>query len=157
MYVTLNNYAAANWPLLVVRSSDGGVSWSTPVTLTASSTLIRDVNVTGGPDGTVYVAALDEGGGGTNPRQNWVYRSTNGGATWPGFTLGAPFLGSGDFTNGWFRYVNPIWKDRGWGNSGLAWAARSTTSIRSARRRTRETLTTCARPIRAPPGRRRFD
>jgi hypothetical protein len=63
MYISWNDFAAGQ--RLWVTYSDNGTSWSTPVFLSAG--FIRDVQLTGSPtDGTVFVAAMDESGGGNN-------------------------------------------------------------------------------------------
>ena len=60
MYISWNDFASGQ--RIFVTHSDDGVSWTTPVALTSG--FVRNVQVTGGPDGTVFVAAMDEGGGG---------------------------------------------------------------------------------------------
>src|SRR5262245_8221705 len=67
MYVSWNDFSAANSTILVSHSDDGNV-WSAPVPVYSAS-FRRGVQLTGGPDGTVFVAAMDEGGGGFRNRQ----------------------------------------------------------------------------------------
>lgn len=114
-YISFNNYATTNTNLQVVHS-DNGVTWSAPVDL-FSSGFLRNVQITGGPDGSVFVASMDEGGGATNNRTNYVFRSTDGGATWSyPIQVGPPFAPVGDKQcDAYFRAVSPIWRHMGWG------------------------------------------
>src|SRR6266487_2856082 len=81
MYVSWNDFAVGGGALFVRVSTDNGVTW-TPHQLTSSFT--RDVQITGDPvTGDVYVAGMNEGGGGlTGPRSNLIFRSTDGGNNW---------------------------------------------------------------------------
>jgi hypothetical protein len=129
MYISFNNFNVASGALFVTHSDDG-VTWSTPVQL--STSFVRDVQVTGALPGpppatagytsTVFVAAMDEGGGGLTTRQNIMYRSTDGGATFTSVTMGARFNAVGDSvcpSNSYFARVNPIWRHMGWGEPGV--------------------------------------
>lgn len=127
MYVSFNDFVN-NGALSIVYSDDGS-SWSSPVIL--NSGFIRDVQVTGTPAGTtryegknstVFVAAMDEGGGGNSTRQNIMYKSLDGGATWKSTTLGSRFNAVGDggcVGGGYFYMVNPIWRHMGWGEPAV--------------------------------------
>lgn len=127
MYVSLNDFA--NGGRLIVTHSDDGTTWSSPVTL--NSNFIRDVQITGSPRGaspfegnnsTVFVAAMDEGGGGNRTRQNIMYKSIDGGVTWTSVILGPRFSPVGDAvcaTNSYFYQVNPIWRHMGWGEPAV--------------------------------------
>ena len=112
MYISFNNFAVGGGALFVTRSDDG-VTW-TPVQLTPG--FIRDVQINVTSNGTVVLAAMNEGGGGFAARQNILYRSTNGGVTWAAVSMGAPFAPPGDSTCGYFARVNPIWRHMGWGD-----------------------------------------
>ena len=128
MYISWNDFNN-NGSLFVTRS-DNGTTW-TPVQL--SNGFIRDVQVTGTPKGaprpnnapvrsTVFVAAMDEGGGGGATRQNVMFRSTDGGVTWQSFVMGPRFAPVGDgqcASNTYFEKVNPIWRHMGWGEPGV--------------------------------------
>lgn len=126
MYISFNNFNIGSGALFVTHSDDG-ITWSTPVQL--SSGFIRDVQVTGTPPGPpppsvgyrspVFVAAMNEEGGGLGTRQNVMYRSTDGGVTWTSSTLGPVFSAVGDGTCGYFAKVNPIWRHMGWGEPAV--------------------------------------
>lgn len=130
MYVSFNNFNLDNGAL-EVSYSDNGTSWTT---VPLSSTFYRDVQITGaqvspsanraalnGYD-SVFVASMNEGGGGGANRINLMFRSNNGGATWTMITMGAPFAPPGDgvcSSNSYFEQVNPIWRHMGWGEPGV--------------------------------------
>ncbi len=113
MYISWNDFNVGTGALYVTHSDDG-TTWS-PVQL--QSSFIRDVQIQVAADGTVLVAAMDEGGGGLNPRTNYMFRSTDGGVTFgSSIAMGASFLAPGDFISGYFAVVNPIWRFEGWGD-----------------------------------------
>jgi len=129
MYVSFNNFNVGGGALYVTHSDDGS-TWSTPVQL--SSSFIRDVQITGTPPGppapnatyisTVFVAAMDEGGGGLASRQNHMMRSVDGGMTWTDVVMGPRFTPPGDgicSSNSYFAQMNPIWRHMGWGEPGV--------------------------------------
>jgi hypothetical protein len=114
MYISYNDFAINSGALYVVYS-DNGTTW-TPVQLNAG--FIRDIQITGDLQGSgrVYVAAMNEGGGGLTTRQNVMYRSTNGGVTWSSSNAGPAFQGPGRATSGYFALVfSSIWRHMGWG------------------------------------------
>src|SRR5438477_9322998 len=118
MYVSLNNFAESEQ--IQVTYSDNGTTWSTPVNVT--STFIRDIQITGDLQGggNVYVASMDEGGGGLTTRINKVYRSTDGGATWNGGVNAGSCQGPGRSTSGYFALVfSTIWRHMGWGEPAV--------------------------------------
>jgi 6-phosphogluconolactonase len=119
MYISWNNFDASG--RLSVTYSDDGTTWSTPVFLSAG--FIRDVQLTGSPtDGTVFVAAMDEGGGGGHNRTNVINRSTDGGNSWTPITMGVPFAPPGRFVTAcgsYFYAIAPIWRHMGWGQPGV--------------------------------------
>ena len=98
-------------------STDGGLTWSAPVNVT--TTFIRNVQITGDlATGAVYIAGMDEMGGGLTNRANKVYRSTDGGATWANTYTGPTFPGPGRSASGFFAtmYGSPAyWRHMGWG------------------------------------------
>jgi 6-phosphogluconolactonase len=120
MYVSFNNFGGGGGRLSVTWSDDG-TNWSAPAFL--SNGFIRNVQLTGSPtDGTVFVAAMDEGGGGGNNRTNFMYRSTDGGASWTEIKMGAPFAPPGRFVTAcgsYFYAIAPIWRHMGWGQPGV--------------------------------------
>ena len=129
MYISYNDFAINSGALYVVYS-DNGTTW-TPVQLNPG--FIRDIQITGDLQGSgrVYVAAMNEGGGGLTTRQNVMYRSTNGGVTWTSVNVGPSFQGPGRATSGYFALVfSSIWRHMGWGQPaasgnvvGLTYAA----------------------------------
>ena len=129
MYISYNDFAPF-FPTLNVVYSDDGSTWSSPVTIAKEngSDLIRNVQITGTPGGTqryegnnstVFVAAMAEGGGEWNERQNIMYKSLDGGNTWTSATLGPPFNPTGDILCGYFAAVAPTWMHMGWGEPAV--------------------------------------
>jgi len=129
MYISFNNFNVDGGALQVVHSDDG-TTWSSAATLNAG--FIRDVQVTGTPPGppapnagyisTVFVASMNEEGGGLSTRQNVMFRSTDGGMTWTSVTMGPVFNAVGDgvcASNSYFAKINPIWRHMGWGEPGV--------------------------------------
>jgi hypothetical protein len=120
-YISWNNFAAGQ--NIFVVYSDNGTTWSAPVQVQTGG-FIRNVQLTGssGNDGTVFIAAMDEGGGGLNQRTNILYRSTNGGANWTSSTIGSPFPAPGDGTcpvQSYFAIVAPYIRFEGWGQPAV--------------------------------------
>jgi hypothetical protein len=126
MYISWNDFN--NNAALSVVYSDNGTTWKGPVILNNGNTFIRDVQVTGSPVGatrfegnnsTVFVAGMDEGGGGFNTRQNLMYKSLDGGVTWTSVTMGPRFNPPGSVGCGYFVAVAPIWRHMGWGEPAV--------------------------------------
>ena len=63
-----------------------------------NSGFIRDVQITGdmSGNGTIYIAGMDEGGGGfPHNDTNKIFKSTDGGNTWANTYTGTPFAAPG--------------------------------------------------------------
>jgi hypothetical protein len=131
MYISWNDYGI-DQSIYVTHSNDG-VTWSAPKRV--SNGFIRNIQITGAPlvpvnnnfpqntpYHAVFVAGMDEGGGGNAMRQNLMYRSVDGGTTWTSATMGPRFAAVGDApcpSNGYFYQVNPIWRHMGWGEPAV--------------------------------------
>jgi hypothetical protein len=118
MYVSWNDFAQSE-QIRATYSSDGGTTWSAPVNVT--NTFIRNVQITVDKvTGDVYIAGMDEGGGGFPHNDiNHVYRSTDGGNTWTNTYTGTPFPGPGVCSSGYFAGMfstnGCYWRHEGWG------------------------------------------
>ena len=98
MYVSWNNFSVGSGALEVTFSTDNGATWHAPVAVSNTSTFIRDVQITGdlSGNGTIYIAGMDEGGGGfPHNNINHIYKSTDGGNTWTNTYTGPSFAGPG--------------------------------------------------------------
>ncbi len=130
MYVSWNDFTVGVGALSVTHTDDG-VTWTTPVRVVNGSVFIRDVQITGSPMGasryegansTVFIAGMDEGGGGCANRTNMMYKSLDGGVTWTTSVMGASFKPICDAlcsSNSYFAQVNPIIRHMGWGEPGV--------------------------------------
>ena len=125
MYISFNDFNNNGGALTVVYSDDGK-TWSAPSVV--NSGFVRDVQITGSPRGatlskgknsTVFLASMDEGGGGFNTRQNIMYNSTDGGKTWTEVMVGSRFNPPGDISCGYFVAIAPIWRHMGWGEPAV--------------------------------------
>src|SRR5437762_9598168 len=119
MYVSWNDFNVGGGALFVRYSTDNGATWTNARQLTSGSPFIRDVQITGDlATGNVYVAGMNEGGGGLTTRSNLIYRSTDGGNTWTNTYTGPAFQGPHRTNSGYFAtmYDNPAyWRHMGWG------------------------------------------
>jgi hypothetical protein len=122
MYVSWNDFALGG-NLKVRFSSDNGNTWNERQ-LAPASPFIRDVQITGdlSGNGTIYVAGMDEGGGGfPHTNQNHMYRSTDGGNSWTATYTGPGFAGPGVGASGYFACMfngspsGVYWRHEGWG------------------------------------------
>jgi len=120
MYVSWNDFGAGG-NLKVRTSADNGTTW-TEVQLAPASPFIRDVQITGdSATGTLYVAGMNENGGGLANRNNKIYKSTNGGTTWTNTYTGPSIAAPGSTTcasNSYFAcmFNGPsYWRHMGWG------------------------------------------
>jgi hypothetical protein len=121
MYVSWNDFAAGG-NLKVRYSTDNGNTWPNERQLAPASPFIRDTQITVDKvTGDVYVAGMNEGGGGlAGPRNNLIYRSTDGGNTWTNTYTGPTFAASGRANctaNSYFvcMYSPDTWREMGWG------------------------------------------
>jgi hypothetical protein len=120
MYVSWNDFAAGG-NLKVRYSTDNGATWPNERQLAGASPFIRDVQITGdlSGNGTIYVAGMDESGGGfPHNNINHIYRSTDGGNSWLQTYVGPSFAGPGVTASGYFACMfNPpaYWRHEGWG------------------------------------------
>jgi hypothetical protein len=130
MYVSWNDFAVGG-NLKVRSSTDNGLTWGNERQLADASPFIRDVQVTVDlATGDVYVAGMDEGGGGfPHNDKNLIFRSTDGGNSWINTYTGPSFPGPGSTTcasNSYFAcmFSGPsYWRHEGWGqpaaNNGI--------------------------------------
>ena len=126
MYVSWNDFNVGGGALQVTRSTDNGVTWSPEIHITNS--FIRDVQITGDPvTGDVYIAGMDEGGGGfPHNDTNYLFKSTDGGATWANTYVGTPFPGPGiqacsdnPYFTCMFSDQGGFWRHEGWGEPAV--------------------------------------
>ena len=122
LYISWNDFNIGQGALMSIHSTDGGVTWSSPATVINGGTFIRDVQITGdlAGSGTVYIAGMDEGGGGfPHNDTNLIFKSTDGGTTWSNTYTGTPFPGPGVTAQGYFACMFPdnagYWRHEGWG------------------------------------------
>src|SRR6266550_8877552 len=121
MYVSWNDFALGG-NLKVRYSTDNGATWPNERQLASANPFIRDTQITVDKvTGDVYVAGMNEGGGGlAGPRANKIYRSTDGGNTWTNTFTGANFSAPGRANctaNPYFvcMYAPDTWRHMGWG------------------------------------------
>jgi hypothetical protein len=120
MYISWNDFAVGAGALVVSRSTDNGSTWSSAITVANTGTFIRNTQITGdmSGNGTIYIAGMDEGGGGfPHNDTNLIYKSTDGGATWSNTYTGDPFPGPGVTSAGYFAcmFSPAYWRHEGWG------------------------------------------
>ncbi|PYJ78507.1 MAG: hypothetical protein DME69_08335 [Verrucomicrobia bacterium] len=122
MYVSWNDFGRGEG-LFVRFSTDNGATWTNERQLASGSPFIRDVQITGDlATGDVYVAGMNEGGGGfPHNDNNLMFRSTDGGNTWTNTFTGPSFPGPGVTTcpNAYFACMftdtGGYWRHEGWG------------------------------------------
>src|SRR5438067_3580616 len=122
MYVSWNDFNVGSGALVESFSTDNGATWSPAVTVINSATFIRNTQITGdmSGNGTLYIAGMDEGGGGfPHDDTNLLFKSTDGGATWSNTYTGSPFPGPGVCSSGYFAGMfstnSCYWRHEGWG------------------------------------------
>jgi hypothetical protein len=124
IYVSWNDFSQPNANIFCTFSTDDGATWHSPIMVSTQNTFIRNVQITGDlVTGDVYIAGMDEGGGGfPHNDTNYFFRSTNGGNTWTNTYVGTPFPGPGVVacsTNPYFACMftdnGGYWRHEGWG------------------------------------------
>src|SRR5438876_4307860 len=120
MYTSWNDFNVGGGALFVRYSTDNGLTWTNARQITSGTPFIRNVQITGDlATGDVYIAGMDEGGGGfPHNNSNLVFRSTDGGNTWSNTYTGPSFPGPGVTAVGYFAtmYASPAyWRHEGWG------------------------------------------
>jgi hypothetical protein len=127
MYVSWNDFNVGSGALSVTFSSDNGATWHSPV-IVSNSGFIRNTQITGdmSGNGTIYIAGMDEGGGGfPHNDTNLIFKSTDGGITWSNTYTGSSFPAPGSVVcsdNPYFTCMFPdqggFWRHEGWGEPG---------------------------------------
>jgi hypothetical protein len=124
MYVSWNDFTVGSGALRATFSTDNGATWHAPVNVSNTGTFIRNTQITGdmSGNGTIYIAGMDEGGGGfPHNNVNHMYRSTDGGNTWTHTFTGSTFPGPGVGASGYFACMfngspsGVYWRHEGWG------------------------------------------
>src|SRR6267378_4186207 len=121
MYVSWNDFNVGGGALFVRYSTDNGLTWTNQRQITSGTPFIRDVQITGDlATGDVYIAGMNEGGGGfPHNNNNLFFRSTDGGNTWTNTYNGPAFPGPGVTAVGYFACMftdgGGYWRHQGWG------------------------------------------
>jgi hypothetical protein len=128
LYVSWNNFSVGQGALQVTFSTDNGTTWHSPITVINGATFIRNVQITGdmSGNGTIYIAGMDEGGGGfPHNDTNLMFKSSDGGNTWNNTYTGSSFPAPGTVVcsdNPYFTCMFPdsggFWRHEGWGEPG---------------------------------------
>jgi hypothetical protein len=121
MYVSWNDFNQPTANIFVTFSTDNGLTWQSPVMVSTQANFIRNVQITGDfVTGDVYIAGMDEGGGGfPHNDTNLIFKSTDGGNTWTNTYTGPIFPGPGVGFVGYFAVMfsdgGGYWRHEGWG------------------------------------------
>ncbi len=125
MYVSWNDFNVGGGALFVRYSTDNGLTWTNARQITSGTPFIRDVQITGDlATGDVYIAGMNEGGGGfPHNNNNLFFRSTDGGNTWTNTYTGPSFAGPGVTAVGYFACMfsdgGGYWRHEGWGEPAV--------------------------------------
>jgi hypothetical protein len=125
MYVSWNDFNVGGGALFVRYSTDNGLTWTNQRQITSGTPFIRDVQITGDlATGDVYIAGMNEGGGGfPHNNNNLFFRSTDGGNTWTNTYTGPSFAGPGVTAVGYFACMfsdgGGYWRHEGWGEPAV--------------------------------------
>src|SRR6266704_173258 len=125
MYVSWNDFNVWGGALFVRYSTDNGLTWTNSRQITTGTPFIRDVQITGNlATGDVYIAGMNEGGGGfPHNNNNLFFRSTDGGNTWTNTYTGPSFSGPGVTAVGYFACMftdgGGYWRHEGWGEPAV--------------------------------------
>ena len=124
MYVSWNDFGR-NAALFVLYSTDNGLTWTNERQIASGTPFVRNVQIIGDSvTGDVYIAGMDEGGGGfPHTNANLIFRSTDGGDTWTNTYTGPTFPGPGRVDcPGFYSYFacmypdnGGYWRHMGWG------------------------------------------
>lgn len=124
MYISFNDFNVGGGALKVRYSTDNGLTWANERTV--SPTFFRDVQITGDPaTGKLFLASMNEMGGGLTNRQNKMYVSSDGGNSWTNTYNGPTFAGPGSTvcaSNSYFAcmFSGPsFWRHMGWGQPAV--------------------------------------
>ena len=82
MYISWNDFNVGSANIFGSRSTDNGLTWSSRDNGEHTGYFIRNTQITGdmSGNGTIYIAGMDEGGGGfPHDDTNLIYKSTDGG------------------------------------------------------------------------------
>jgi len=121
MYVSWNDFNQSSANVVCSFSTDNGATWHSPIMVSTQNAFIRNVQITGDlATGDVYIAGMDEGGGGfPHMDTNYIFKSTDGGNTWTNRYIGTSFPGPGVGFVGYFAVMFPdgggYWRNEGWG------------------------------------------
>jgi hypothetical protein len=125
MYVSWNDFSRGDGALFVRYSTDNGLTWTNERQITSGNPFVRNVQIIGDlVTGDVYIAGMDEGGGGfPHNDANLFFRSTDGGDTWTNTYTGPTFPGPGRVDcPGFYSYFacmypdnGGYWRHMGWG------------------------------------------
>jgi len=124
MYISFNDFNRGGGALFVRYSTDNGLTWTNERQITTG--FFRDVQITGdAANGNLYIASMNEMGGGLSNRANLFYKSTDGGNSWTLTYTGPTFAGPGTTTcasNSYFAcmFSGPsFWRHMGWGQPAV--------------------------------------